>query len=122
MNKIFDGVSVAGLINPGHLYILDASGNREGFPKSIAYMYCIREEKEILPALDMEFSIILAEEYELKKFLGIRKISNDCYVFEVLCYEKQLKEKFKRLLYLHRIQSFEEYLAKMKKLYKVGDE
>lgn len=117
MNKVFNGVSVAGIIKPGHLYIFDESANRGWPPEPIEYLYCIREEREILSALDMEFSIVLTEDYELRKFLGIRKVNRNCHEFKMLCYEKYSDREIKYSLYLHRIQTFEECLSKTKKLF-----
>jgi len=118
MNKIFKEASVAGIIEPGHLYIFDDCSNRGFSPEPIEYLFSISEDKEILQALDMEFCIVLAEDYEVRDFLGVRKINRNCHEFKVLCYEKKEQREVRLRLYLHRIQSFRECLSKTKRLFR----
>ncbi len=118
MNNVFNEVSVAGIIEPGQLYIFDDGAHRGWSPEPIEYLFCIREDKEILPALDMVYCIILAEDYELIEFLAARKLNKNCHEFKVLLNEKDSGKKVKRSLYLHRIQTFNEYLARTKRLFR----
>src|SRR5690348_5003298 len=53
MNKVFDGASVAGIVNPGDIYIFCDDQERGSAPGPLEYLYIIRDEKEILRALDM---------------------------------------------------------------------
>ena len=117
MNKIFNGVSVVGIIEPGQLYIIADSPDRGTSPEPINYLYCIREEREILEAMDMEFCIVQAETYEAKQFLGFRKVNRNCHEFKVLCIEKDGGKKVQMKFYLHRLLSFEENLLAMRKLF-----
>jgi hypothetical protein len=118
MNKIFEGVSVAGIIKRGHAYIFDDCVNRGYDAGPIEYLYVIREEEEILPALDMEYFIFMAEFCEITQFIGIRKIDEDCHEFELLGYNKgELEEEVKFTFYLHRLKTFEEHLSEVKDLF-----
>lgn len=117
MHKIFEDVSVTGIIMPGHLYIIEECSNR-GFPADlIDYLYLISEEKHIMRAMDMEFKIICEDEYELVKFLGIRKRNQNCHEFKVLCCSIKEKKKITKSMYLHRIESFEERLIRTNKIF-----
>lgn len=119
MHKIFRGVSTKGIVEPGHVYILCDCEDRGWPPEPIEYLYVIKEEREILLALDMELCIVMAESYEAREFLGIRKVNDDCHEFNMLCYEKDSGEEVKYTLYLQRIQSFEESLAQVKDIFGV---
>lgn len=119
MNKIFDGVSVAGIIKPGNIYIFCDNQDRGADPEPIEYLYVIKDDKEILQALDMELCIVMARHFEPIKFLRTRKVNKDCHEFSVLCYEKDSKEEVKYTLYLHRIQSFEEALTQVENIFGV---
>lgn len=118
MNKIFNEASVTGIIEPGQLYIFDESANRGWSPGPIEYLFCIKEDKEILMALDMEYSIVLAEYYDLIEFLGIRKINKNCHQFRVLVYDKDSGRKTTSSFYLHRIIPFDECFSKIKRLFR----
>jgi hypothetical protein len=118
MNKIFNEASVTGIIEPGQLYIFDQSAHRGWSPGPIEYLFCIKEDKEILMALDMEYSIVLAEYYDLIEFLGVRKISKNCHQFRMLVYDKDSGRKSTSSFYLHRIIPFDESFKKIKRLFK----
>lgn len=118
MNKIFNEASVVGIIEPGQLYIFDQRAHRGWSPGPIEYLFCIKEDKEILMALDMEYSIVLAEYYDLIKFLGIRKINKNCHQCKVLVYDKGSGRKTISSFYLHRIMPFDESFKKIKRLFR----
>jgi hypothetical protein len=117
MNKIFNGVAVTGIINPGSVYIFEECRSREYDCVPLDCLYCIRHEEEILPALDMKLCIIDGDECDLIKFFGIRRLNKNCHEFKVLMYDSDLGKKVSRSFYLQRVQTFGEYLIKMKKLY-----
>ena len=117
MNKIFEGVSVAGIVIPGNIYLFCDHHDRAGTPEPIEYLYIIKDEVEILRALDMELCIVMAESFDPIKFGGIHKISDDCHAFSMLCYEKDTTEEVKYTLYLHRIQSFEQALRQVENIF-----
>jgi hypothetical protein len=108
MHKSFEGVSVSGIVKPGEIYIFCDNLERGWQPEPLDYIYTIKSEAEILPALDMEMKI-LADTYVLKKYLRSRKISDDCHQVKMLCYDEEGIE-FVFSLYLQRIISFEEKL------------
>jgi hypothetical protein len=108
MHKSFEGVSVSGIVKPGEIYIFCDNLERGWQPEPLDFLYTIRSEAEILPALDMEMKI-LSDTYVLKKYLRFKKISDDCHEFRMLCYDEEgIKVFFS--LYLQRIFSFEEKL------------
>jgi hypothetical protein len=117
MHPALEGVSVAGLIKPGQVYILVEQSN-SGFPaESIDSTYIVRTEREILEALDMQMSIVLADWYELRRFVGIRKICDDCHEFRMICYDMDMKERTIFSFYLHRLRSFSEELKRARELF-----
>jgi small nuclear ribonucleoprotein (snRNP)-like protein len=117
MHTAFEGVSVAGVIEPGQVYILCCE-SRRGFPaESIESTFTVRSEHEILEALDMEMNIVLADWIELRKFLNIQKIGDNCHEFRMLCYDKESEHRIVYSLYLHRIRSFTEELYRISKLF-----
>lgn len=73
MNKALIGVSITGIIEPGQLYILGENRDRGWNPEPLDCLFCIREDKEILEALDMDYSIILAETCELKNSSDLKR-------------------------------------------------
>jgi hypothetical protein len=117
MNSKFEGVSTAGIINPGDLYIIFEEPNRGGDPGPIDFIYAIRKDEDILPALDMEMCMMMAESYELIRFEGVTRISSDCHEFKMFVYDKEDDEEREWSLYLHRIVTFEEKLQAAKELF-----
>ncbi len=115
MNSKFDGVSTAGIIKPGDLYIIYEQADRGWDPGPIEFIYAIRKDEDILAALDMELSIVMAEYYELKRFVGVTKISDDCHEFRMFIHDKEDDKDREWSLYLHRITPFEEKLEETKK-------
>jgi len=111
MHKLFQGLSVSGIVRPGHIYLFCDNLERGWHPEAVDFLYTIRSDDEVLPALDMELKI-LSDIYELKKYFGFTKISDDCYQFSMLCYERELGSKNRFSLYLQRIVSFEEKLRR----------
>jgi hypothetical protein len=117
MHTAFQTLSVAGVIEPGQVYILSCESHR-GLPAdSIESTYTIRSEHEILEALDMEMNIVLADWIELRKFLSIQKVCDDCHEFRLLCYDKESEHRIVFSLYLHRIRSFTEELYRISELF-----
>ena len=117
MNKLFDGVSVVGIVVPGETYIFSENASPGGDPGPISYLYVIRKDEEILQALEMEYCTVLADMYEVKKFLGIRRLKEDCYEFRTRCFEKELEEEQDCCLFLHRVRTFKERLEEVNTLY-----
>jgi hypothetical protein len=117
MNKLFDCVSVVGIVVPGEIYIFSEKASPGWDPGPINYLYVIQKDEEVLPALEMEFCTVLAEVYEVKKFLGMRRLTDDCYEFTTRCLEKQLEQVENVCLYLHRVKTFEERLEEVKALF-----
>jgi hypothetical protein len=118
MNKLFKDVSVTGIIEGDNIYILHDWSDRSSKPEPIEYLFTIRHEAEILPALDMAICTELAEDYELREFLGWEKFSKDCYVFKMRCLDKQEDVEVEYSLYLHRIMSLAEKQAWLQDAFK----
>jgi hypothetical protein len=117
MNKLFDGIVVTGIVIPGETYIFSESASPAYDPGPLNLLYVIRKDEEILQAVEMEFCTVLTEMYDLRKFLGIRRLSDDCYEFRCRCFEKQLKQLENVCLYLHRVRTFKERLEEVKTQY-----
>lgn len=109
MNKAFDGVSLSGVAKPGQAYIWADDPNRDRYPDPIRYLYAMRTDEEILQAIELEM-ILLDDIHEVRKFLGHRRISDDCYQFNLICYDKEDDCEIIFSLYLHRLTSFQEKL------------
>jgi hypothetical protein len=106
MHKSFEHADVSGIIKPGEIYIFCDNEERKLRPESVDYIYTIRSEMEILPALDMEM-INISSVYRFRKYLGSEKISEDCHQFKMLCYN-ELGETTVISQYLQRVSTFEE--------------
>jgi hypothetical protein len=120
MNKKIDPACLAGIIKPGEVYILNEEDSSEGDPGPIEYLYTIRCTDEIAPAIEMEMDIVMAEYYEYKEFLGVKKECENCYRFTLLCYDKKEEKEIEYLIYLHRICAFEEMLVDTKESFGVA--
>jgi hypothetical protein len=110
MHSALKDVTVTGIIKPGDVYIFHTDSENTAQIDQLNYMYVIMRDEQILPALEMETCLVIAEDYELKQFLGIHKISRDCYEFKILAYNKPERQDEERCYYLHGVQSFEEKL------------
>ena len=120
MNKIFNDVSVAGILAPGQLYVLSEAPRDSLYPEPIEELFIIKNETEILIALDRIFGQMFADEYELVEFLGIRKVSDDCHEFKILGCLKKSEKNIMLSRYLNRVRSFEEFESEIERYY--GDE
>jgi len=121
MNKIFNDVSVAGILVPGQVYVLSES-QPDWIPTGpIEELFVIKSEAEILIALDMIYGQMFAEDYDLVEFSGIRKINDDCHEFRILCYDRKFEENVEFSQYVNRIRSFEEFGSQMKRSYGNGN-
>ena len=108
-------ISVVGLIVPGEIYLLSGGHERVWNYGALDHMYILKEEKELLPALEMEFFIVLAGAFELVRFLGVCKIDENCYEFKFEYTWKRFKKKDISSMYLRRIPSFSERLDERKR-------
>jgi hypothetical protein len=117
MNKLFDGVSVVGIVVPGEAYIFSEKASPAWDPGPISYLYVIKKDEEILPALEMEFCTVLAEMFEIRKFSGMRRVTDDCYEFRTRCFEREVKEEQDCCLYLHRLRTFKERFEQVNTIY-----
>jgi hypothetical protein len=116
MNHLLKEISVAGIIKPGEIYVINETPDRGWDGRPIEYLYTITCAEEIRPALEMEMAI-LAECYEIRRFLGQVNMSNDCHRFILLCSEKSKNREIEYSFYLHRLWSFQQKLASVKEIY-----
>jgi hypothetical protein len=119
MKISIDKACFEGIIKPGELYILNAQGDKRFNSGSIEDLYWIRCEAEIATAVEMEIGIYMSRVYEFREFNGVCKVNDNCYKLDLVCYDLHQKEDRQHPLYLHRINSFGEMLAKAKKLFGV---
>ena len=120
MKKLFEGVSLKGIVKPGEAYIFNEHQSTGYEPEPIDILYLIRSEDDLIQALEMELIIVLSDLYEIRKFLGFQKVTEDCYRFKALCYQKEDRKQVEYRIYLHRIKSFNERLARVKELWGVS--
>jgi hypothetical protein len=118
MNKVFEGVVISGVIKPGEVYII-SEGDRDSRADGISVLYTIREDSEIIPALDMETRMVCGDIYEVLEFLGIHKISEDSYQVALICKDIEDNRTFMQGFYIHRILSFHERLTEARECYRV---
>jgi hypothetical protein len=108
------------VIKPGEIFILNEACDGEGEDRRpIEELYWIRSAEEIIGAIEMEIGIYLAEYYEFRRLNGIRKVGEGCYELALVCYDRQEEKDQSYPLFLHRINSFGEMLAKAKELFDV---
>ena len=118
MNKnVFADLSVAGFLREGETYYLSEWTDNQG-PDPIEYLYVIRTEEELGKAVIMEFTLLASKDWEIRKFVGVRKIKDDSYEFISLMYDIDRDCEFERSIYLYRLMSFEEKRKDMMELYK----
>ena len=117
MNNVFKDLSFDEFIIPGQIYCLIEESCRETKLEPLSFFYTIRSGPEVVAALETLFGIVMAENYEARAFQGIKKCSTDCYKLNILCYEKCEGKEEDYLLYLHRIETFDEYRSSVQKLF-----
>lgn len=120
MNELFKDIEVAGIVKPGSVYFFFEHSSRGQEIGPIEYACPIVSDCEILPAIEMVMCIMLAESYELRRFLGWRKLSDDCYKFSMLCYEFGEEREIEYYMYMHRLLTFEERLRCTKELWGIS--
>jgi hypothetical protein len=120
MKIIIDRAAFEGVIKPGDVFILNEEPDGEGEDcRPIEELYWIRNADEIIGAIEMEFGIYLAEDYEFRKLNGVRKVGESCYKLELVCYDREEEKEEPYTLFLHRINSFGEMLVKAKEMFGV---
>jgi hypothetical protein len=117
MHRTLQGISTSGIITPGEIYVLIECESGSYGLDSLEFLYVITSEEEILTAIEMEICIVMAEDYTLKAFLGISKISADCHQFKMSCYYKPDRRRVEYSFYLHRITTFKENLLRIKEFF-----
>jgi hypothetical protein len=115
MDTLFEGVSLAGIVEPGQFYMLFDSdcGSVEG---EIELMYFIRSEDELLETLRMEREIVLPALYTGIEFLGVRQVTKDRHLFSIFCINENDRE-VRRYLFLQRLKPYDEMLVHIKEVF-----
>lgn len=111
MHPLLANIPVTGLILPGEVYVLCAEKHQGWDPGPIDQQYVITRDEDILPALDMELCLFLADCYELRQFIRCAQILDDCYEFRFRCWDKAANEEIGYSLFLHRLPGLAEKLA-----------
>jgi hypothetical protein len=107
MNSILEKIPIANIIVPGDMYILNGIKSSRGTIDSMDYLYFIKADEEIIPAIKLEISFT---DYTLKKFIGWKRITPSCVEFTFFSYDKEEKKYVMHSLYLHRIKTVQEAL------------
>jgi hypothetical protein len=115
MHQVLENISLSGIIAPGDVYILSAEKYQGWDPGPIDEMYILTHDEDLLPAFEMELCIFLADLYEPRKLIKWGEILDGCYEFRFLCYDKTDEKEIGYSLFLHRLPTFSEKLACVKK-------
>jgi hypothetical protein len=120
MSKVLDIANFTGIIKPGDIYIITSDAGRGADAGPIEYLYTIRSIEEIPSAIEMEMEIVLAEMYEYRQFLGVNKNGDQRCQIMLLCYDKAVEKEITYSFFLHRIQTFEESLCDVKRMFGIS--
>ncbi|GGB23831.1 hypothetical protein [Puia dinghuensis] len=113
MDKLLDGISVKGIIKPGEVYVFTESESRLDEISGPGLAYTIRSDDELRAALAMEVYLILPVWCDIKDYIGCIKLSDDCYVFQLLIDHDFRPTSKIYSKYLHRVIQFKERLAQV---------
>lgn len=112
MNELFKHVNVSGIIKPGDCYVLTSDPAR-GQDIVLNLSYLLRKDEDIVPALKMH-CVAVSQWQELLEFQEWERISRDCYVFVMRCFDKDKEQEIIYSLYLHRLLELAEGLAEIR--------
>jgi hypothetical protein len=110
MHPVLASIPVTAIIQPGHIYVFCAEKERGWDPGPIDQLYVITRDEDILPALEMELCMILADWYELRHFVRCKEVLDDCYEFRFCCLDIAANKEIGYSLFLHRLSSLSEKL------------
>jgi hypothetical protein len=105
MKKTFKPISEVRICRPGEIYIFCESDDPGWDPGPIEFMYIIRSDDEIIPALKMDVEGYLS--YQIKRFVGCAKISDSCFELKMECYDPE-EGDIKYSVFLHRIKTLQD--------------
>jgi hypothetical protein len=111
MHPVLASIPVTGIILSGHFYVFCAEKDPGWDPGPIDQLYVITREEDILPALELELCMILAECYELRQFIRCAEILDGCHEFRFHCWDKAANKEIGYSLFLHRLPTLAEKLA-----------
>jgi hypothetical protein len=112
MDELFKYVNVSGIIKPGDCYVLTSDPAR-GQDIILNLSYLLRKDEDIVPALKMH-CIVVGQWQELLEFQNWERVSRDCYVFVMRCFDKDKEQEIIDRLYLHRLPELAEGLAEIR--------
>ena len=119
MKEVFASLSVTGILRSGEIYLLSPFSNGETDPVDI--LYFIRTEEELREAVMMEFGVVTREDAEIRRYLGVRKIKEDCHEFKCLLCRPEDGGEFEGSFYLYRLRSLEEEKKRLMDLFSDDD-
>jgi hypothetical protein len=111
MHPVLASIPITAIIQPGHIYVLCTEKQNPFDPFPIDKLYVIPRDEDILPALEMEFCLVLTDWYELRHFIRCKEVLDDCYEFRFRCWDKAANKEVGYSLYLQRLSTFAEKLA-----------
>jgi len=104
--KLFEGVIV-----PGEIYLLLSEAHCHSDAGPVEDLFTIRTTEDIVAAIE-GVDLIIAERFEYRELLEVRRFDNDRCVLRLWCYDKKRKRKQNRpfYLFLYRIPGTGEML------------
>jgi hypothetical protein len=112
MHQVLASIPVTGIIKPGQIYVLFAEREYGWDLDFIDQLYVITRDEDILPALELELSMLHPHWYELRHFIRCTEVLVDCYEFRFCCWGKSANKDIGYSLFLQRLSTFSEKLGR----------
>lgn len=106
MNHILDPIVEAHIFDPGDIYVFLSYEDPGYDPGPLEFMYFIRREDDIMPALELEAEHYMW--YKIKEYLSCTRVSESCFEFRMRCFDPEEDDDIIYSLYLHRIKTLQD--------------
>jgi hypothetical protein len=114
MHSLLKDFPFAGLIDPEQIYILFDSDDGTELSIETEYLYTIRNEQELIDGLTLEIESLANFDCKALDFLGVQRISDDCYEFTLRVLNTDNNREELHQKYLRRILTAKEGIKKLK--------
>lgn len=112
MNNEFNIAQFSGSTKPGEIYVLVDKGYGFEEPDNL---YTIRTDEEVVGALQMYVDIVCWEYWTFRSVRSLGINSDNDLEIELMLYDTKFEEDVRLVLILHRVKSFIEELAIVRK-------